>query len=172
MPRPPREDEMKRRIAPCALLGALLAVAGPAASQTVYKLIDRSGKVTYVQEPPKDFDGQVIRIDIDPNANKATLNVPKAPAAQPNRELSTPVPPSKGPSREQQLEDARQKLEDAKQALADARDNPREEDMRFIGNAGGGVRRVPTEAYQQRLDALERAVKEAEDEVHRLEKDE
>ncbi len=163
---------MKSRIAPFALLAVLLAAAAPAAAQTVYKLIDRNGKVTYAEEPPKYFDGQVIRIDIDPNANKATLNVPKAPpAAQPkNREELQPPAHPAGPSQEQRLEDARNKLEDAKKALADARDNPRDEDMRFIGNVGGGTRRVPTEAYQQRLDALERAVKEAEDVVHELEK--
>jgi hypothetical protein len=37
--------------------------------------------------------------------------------------------------------------------------------VRFIGKVGGGARPVPTEAYQQRLADLERAVKEAEDEL-------
>ena len=163
---------MKTGMASLALLGALLAAAAPVAAQTVYKLIDRNGKVTYAEEPPKYFDGQVIRIDIDPNANKATLNVPKAaPEAQPkSKEDLPPASPKAGESREQRLQDARDKLDQAKKALADARDNPSEDDMRFIGNAGGGVRRVPTQAYQQRLDALEHAVKEAENEVRELEK--
>lgn len=161
---------MKSRIALLALLGALLLAAGPAAAQTVYKLIDRNGKVTYAEEPPKYFDGQVIRIDIDPNANKATLNVPKpAPAAQTKSKEDLPPPPA-GPTREQRLQEAQQKLEDAKKALADARDNPGEGDIRFLGKVGGGSRPVPTEAYQQRLDTLERAVKEAENEVRELEK--
>lgn len=158
---------MTNRIAPLALLGALLAAAAPVAAQTVYKLIDRNGKVTYVEEPPRYFDGQVIRIVIDPNANQATLNVPKPAAGAGSQEGLAPAPA--GPSREQRLEDARRKLEDAKKALADARDHPGEQDMRFIRNVGGGVRRVPTEAYQQRLDSLERAVKEAENEVRKLE---
>ena len=56
-------------IATRVLACTLLALALPAAAQTVYKLIDRNGKITYSEEPPKNFDGKVIRIDIDPNAN-------------------------------------------------------------------------------------------------------
>ena len=53
---------MGRRHALTFALAALIA-ASPGAAQTVYKLIDRNGKVTYSEEPPKDFDGKVIRID-------------------------------------------------------------------------------------------------------------
>jgi hypothetical protein len=164
---------MRKPLAAIALLGMLLAVVIPAAAQTVYKLIDRNGKVTYSEEPPKNFDGKVIRIDIDPNANRATLGVPP-PAAKPGADTAKPAatPPAKpaAPSAEDRLEEARQKLEDRQRELADARDNPREGEIQWIGNKGGGTRAVPTDAYQQRLAGLERAVKEAEDEVHELEK--
>jgi len=161
-------------IAGSALLAALLLAAViPAAAQTVYKLIDRNGKVTYSEEPPKNFDGQVIRIDIDPNANRATLGVPP-PAAKPGADTAKPAaaPNAKpaAPSVEDRLEEARDKLEARRKELAEAREHPREDEIRWIGNKGGGTRAVPTEAYQQRLDNLERAVKEAEDEVHELEK--
>ena len=63
---------MKRWMSPAVAL-ALCAVATLAAAQTLYKLIDKNGKVTYSEEPPKNFDGKVIRMDIDPNANRATL---------------------------------------------------------------------------------------------------
>jgi len=57
-----------------ALLAAVVAMlCGSAFAQTLYKLIDKNGKVTYSEEAPKNFDGKVIRIDIDPNANRATL---------------------------------------------------------------------------------------------------
>ncbi|HET9471044.1 MAG TPA: DUF4124 domain-containing protein, partial [Usitatibacter sp.] len=69
-----------------ACAGFFALAANSALAQTLYKLIDRNGKVTYSQEAPKDFDGKVIRIDIDPNRNSATLGAPApssgAPAPQ------------------------------------------------------------------------------------------
>src|SRR5690348_16979476 len=68
----------KRSTAGWAALAASMLIAGlPAAAQTVYKLIDKNGKVTYAEEKPKSFDGKVIRMDIDPNANKADLGAPQ-----------------------------------------------------------------------------------------------
>jgi hypothetical protein len=159
------------RSIPLLATALLLAAAAPSVAQTVYKLIDRNGKVTYSEEPPKDFDGRVIRIDIDPNANKATLGVPKpveAPArVEPGAKPKETAPQ---PTQAQKLEAAQDRLEKARKALTDAREHPGDGDIRFIGNVGGGTRPVPTEEYQQRLAGLERAVKEAEDEVRELEK--
>ena len=56
-----------------AIAAALLLCAAGASAQTLYKLIDKNGKVTYSESPPKDFDGKVQRMDIDPKANTATL---------------------------------------------------------------------------------------------------
>jgi hypothetical protein len=155
------------------MVAAAAFLAGvPAAAQTVYKLIDKNGKVTYSEEPPKHFDGQVIRIDIDPNVNKATLG--NAPGER-GQDGITRAKPDKESAREREqshaerLDAAREKLDDARKALADARDNPREGDVRFVGKVGGGARPVPSEEYQNRLAGLERAVKEAEDEVKQLE---
>lgn len=139
----------------------------PAAAQTVYKLIDKDGKVTYSEAPPKNFDGQVIRIDIDPNRNTATLGVDRG---QPKEAGPKPGPGADAPSAGERLDKAREKLEAARKALQDAKDNPGEGDIQWLGKVGGGARPVPTDAYQQRLANLERAVKEAEDEVHGLEK--
>jgi hypothetical protein len=63
---------------------------------------------------------------------------------------------------------ARERRDAARKALADARDHPGPDDMRFLGKVGGGSRAVPTDAYQQRLDGLERALKEAEDDLAKL----
>ena len=59
-----------------AMLGVALTGAQWALAQTLYKLIDKNGKITYSEEKPKNFDGQVIPMNIDPNANTATM--PKA----------------------------------------------------------------------------------------------
>jgi hypothetical protein len=141
------------------VLPVAFALAGlPAAAQTLYKLIDRNGKVTYSETAPKNFDGKVVRIDVDPNANTATL--PKYQAA-----------PARGAAEarrsEARTEGLKDKLEASRAALAAAMSNPGEGDVQYIGNAGGGTRQVPSESYQRRLADLERAVKEAEDELRR-----
>ena len=152
-------------------LFALDAVALPASAQTVYKLVDRNGKVTYSEEAPKHFDGQVIRIDIDPNANRATLGLPPAAAKEGGEPGKRPPAPAKpdAPTAAERLEQARQKLEERRAELADAREHPRDDEVQWMGNKGGGTRAVPTEAYQQRIANLERQVKEAENEVRELE---
>ena len=141
----------------CILL-ATLAAAAPAAAQTLYKLIDKKGRVTYVQEKPKDFDGEVIQLDIDPKANTATLPKFTPPKAEPAAKAGTPA----GRSAEERVATARANLEAAQKALADARDNPGEGDIVRMGNVGGGTRPVPSPQYQKRLLELEREVKEAE----------
>ena len=162
-------QEPVRPWAVCAALMLLLPVG--VAAQTVYKLIDPNGKVTYSEEPPKNFDGKVIRIDIDPNANRATLNPrddhdrsrPEAREVRVKREREAQA------TRSAKLEEARARVAAAQQALDDARDNPGPDDVRRVGNVGGGARPVPTEQYQQRLDGLEKALKQARDDLAKLE---
>jgi hypothetical protein len=143
-------------VAPFAL--ALATLAGTAGAETLYKLIDKSGRVTYTQDKPKEFDGQVIPVEIDMNANKATL-----PKFTPPPAAAKPAAPSRD-----SLALARQRVESARGAYEDARDNPRDDDARFIGNAGGGTRRVFTEEYLQRLARLENELKDAEADLRKL----
>ena len=166
------ERKLGGLIVPMVAAAALLAGV-PAAAQTVYKLIDKSGKVTYAEEPPKYFDGQVIRIDIDPNANKATLGKPGGdPGQEPGgAKAKKEAEQAQAEGRAEKLRAARERLEQARQALEDARSNASDDDYRYVGNVGGGTRRVPTEQYQERLAGLERKVKEAEDEVKQLQGD-
>jgi len=139
------------------LLAAMLsACALGATAQTLYKLIDKNGKVTYAEKPPKDFDGKVIRIDVDPNANTATLPKPTGPLVDPARGAS-----------DAGVKAAQEKLEAAKKAYQQALDNPGDGDVSYIGNKGGGTRAVPTEEYAKRLATLEKAVKDAEEELKR-----
>jgi hypothetical protein len=148
-----------------AMTAASLLFATAASAQTLYKLIDRNGKVTYSESKPKEFDGQVIRLDIDPNANTATLPKPAAPSAGAAARAA-------GAKNEAiiRLEGAQERLARAKAALQSARDNPTEGDFNFVGNAGGGTRRVPTDAYLQRLSRLEEEVGQAEEAATRAEK--
>ena len=94
--------------------------AGAANAQTLYKLIDKNGKVTYSENAPKpgEFDGQVIRIDVNPNQNTAIL--PK-PAAR-----NTATEEADRASQSANLKAAREKLESAKKALVQAQENPAE----------------------------------------------
>lgn len=148
-----------------SLVGAALT-SGAAAAETLYKLIGTDGKVTYVQEPPKNFNGKVIRLDIDTSANTAAGR-PQAAGHQNNEQVihSNPDAP-----RLKRLEDAQVKLDAARKAYQNARDNPGQGDVQRIGNAGGGARPVFSEEYQKKLDQLEAQMKQAQEEVDRLER--
>ena len=157
------------------LLLSCTLLALPAVAQTVYKLIDKNGKVTYSETPPKNFDGKVIRMDVDPNANTAVLPKPNAPAVSTTAgegasKSSEALRRSPAKDREEdKIERARARVEDAKQRLQDLKDNPADSDIVRMGKAGGGTRPAPTDDYLQRLERAEANVKAAEEELARLE---
>ena len=149
------------------LAAGLLCAA--ASADTLYKLIDKNGKVTYSESKPKTFDGQVIRLDIDPNANTATLEKPQ-PKAVGEGTVNRQRGEGKSPAQmdeEARIAQARERLERAQKALQDAKDNPQDGDMMMVGKVGGGVRNIPSDAYQARLDRLEADVQGAQDELKR-----
>ena len=143
---------------------ALLAASASVDARTLYKLIGKDGKVTYAEKPPKDFDGKVIRLDIDPKANTATL--PEGSRLHEQSEAS-----KSAAARDDQLKAARARVDAARKALEEARANPGEGDIARMGIKGGGTRPVPTEDYQRRLEQLERDVKDAEDALQKLERE-
>ena len=145
------------------LLAAVCSLAASVAfAQTLYKLVDKNGKVTYSESAPKpgEFDGTVTRIDVNPNANTATLPKLQGRASEPATN-----PGGRAPSREA----AQQKLEAARKALADARDNPSAEDVTRMGTKSGFTRPVESEEYKAKLAKLEADVKAAEEELKRAE---
>lgn len=153
-----------RRLAAVVLL-ALVFAGSPVHAQTIYKLIAKDGKVTYADKSPKEYDGQVIRLDIDPKANLATLPKLGAPGVTAGvRPMS--LPEAKRFDAEVMLGRARDALENAQKALATGQE-PQEGELDWVGKKQGGARPVPTEAYQERIKALEEAVKSAEREVDR-----
>lgn len=157
---------MKRIAMVLGITAATLATVASAQVQTLYKLIHPNGKVEYAEKPPKDFPGKVVRIDVNPDANTATL--PKYEPAPPAG-ASGAAEGRKGSvdkvKQGNRIEAARARLESAQKALKDAQDNPSETDVTRIGNAGGGTRPVFSDAYQEKLKRLEQAVKDAADEL-------
>ena len=146
------------RLLPIALV--LAALVAPASAETLYKLIDKKGKVTYVQEKPRDFDGQVIPMQIDSKVNSAAPTKPPAAKEQP---ASAPKPKAESLSEqldkrrdriakaEARVEQARQRLEAAKKALAEA--SPGEGDLQVMQGTGsptggGGPANAPSTAIR------------------------
>lgn len=149
------------RALPSAFAVALVLATLPAVGQTLYKLIDRNGKVTYSEKPPKDFDGKVVPLEIDPSRNTATL--PKYQA---------PPQPAKGPGIVADpgvVRAARERVEAAKQALKDAQENPAEADVDRVGKVGGGARPVLNDTGRKRLEKLEEDVRRAQEQLQRIE---
>src|SRR4051812_22595308 len=100
------------------MLAAVAAFAAALANaQTLYKLIDKNGKVTYVERAPKpgEFDGQVIRIDVNPNQNTAIL--PKLAPGNAGQGQAGSASQAGGQRA------ANEKLEAARKALAQAQEN-------------------------------------------------
>jgi len=163
---------MKRHIVTHVVLAAAAAlVALGASAEVLYKLIDKNGKVTYSEEKPKNFDGQVIRLDINPNANTATMPKPASgadsgePITAPRRKEGD----AKKVSGSERIAKARERLDSAQRALQDARDHPAEGDVQILGNKGGGVRMIPSADYQKKLDKLQQDVKNAEEALRQAE---
>jgi hypothetical protein len=138
-----------------AMLGLGLAAAQCASAQTLYKLIDKDGKITYSEEKPKHFDGQVVEMNIDPKANTATL--PKANFSTPARKVTA-----------NDLNQAGDRLDKAKAALQDAKDHPTADEKMMVGKVGGGVRYVESDDYQKKIKQLEQDVKDAQDNLDKM----
>ncbi len=123
---------MKRDIVTYFVLAAAAALlALEASADVLYKLIDKSGKVTYSEKKPENFDGQVIRIDVNTDAN----TVP-APRASPTPTELSPqgAKGNRRPAARASMtpEEARSKAEAACKAFETARDNPGEDDVTWV----------------------------------------
>ncbi|MDX2217904.1 MAG: DUF4124 domain-containing protein [Burkholderiales bacterium] len=158
------------------LLFALL-VSGFAAAQssTVYKHVDKDGKVTYSEKPPaKDepkSDGKAVgskKFGVDNERNVIKSYVPRSGTEGAGDARAFDKRVERNNELRAKLEEAERELEDAKAAL-DSGKEPLEDEWRTVGAAGGRPARIPTEAYYQRVKALEQAVKDAEEKVKKAE---
>jgi hypothetical protein len=190
---------MARRAARLLLLAciAVLAAASHAQSpdpsqprtQTLYKLVDKTGKVTYVDKVPRGFDGEVTPIAIDPATNAASP-ARAAPARAEDAKDAKDHNTRRRESRDRlqaALDRAQAKLAAARKALAEGVD-PLEDEYQVIqqkidaANAKpdapgprSNCRRqgaifvcptiVPGERYRDRQAALEESVRVAEAEL-------
>jgi hypothetical protein len=139
-----------------ALLGGALAAAislGALAQQVLYKWTDDSGKTQYSDRPPKNFKGEVTRIETD--VNPPPVVVPKkTEAAKAEGVRDNPSSDYLAKRREKRAElealrsRARANVENAKKAL-DEGSNPQSDELQVLGNradnnggrTGGGVAR-------------------------------
>lgn len=106
----------------------LVGIAASPAAQTMYRWTDAQGRIQYSDRPPKDFKGEVTRIESDAQPPQAPAWVPKA--AQPKAQEGKQVEKTPGDlnSRRRALREklaadvsrARERLEAAKKALDDA----------------------------------------------------
>jgi hypothetical protein len=152
------------------LLVILLTCVGtPAPAQTIYKLIDKNGKVSYSDTKPKYFDGQVIPLGIDPDANIAVspkgVGTEGTPAKSP---YATQVENNRSAAvdRLQQAQDA---YKAAKDAVEKGKD-PLEDEWQTLTSAAGGGRRAPGESYYARQTSLAEALKRAEKDLEDAER--
>lgn len=174
------------------LVAALLPVQ--ALAQTLYKLVDKAGKVSYADRVPKGFEGEVTPISIDPATNAASP-IRVAPAPQRPEDAPRDRNTERRDARAKftaALERAQAKVAAAKKALAEGVD-PLDDEYQTIQQkfdasgakadaAGprGNCRRltsddgrstwvcptiVPGERYRDRQKGLEDALRDAEAEL-------
>lgn len=152
------------KIAPIAAAILLAAPAAPCvAATTFYKLTDPTGRVTYLDRPPAEFDGRVEVLNVNPDANTARLPGLE-PAQRPQTEAERIIRSgqaerlSEAKAAEQQVQRAQAELAAARAALQQAQDNSLAEDWFYQPNRT----RVQRPEYAARIEALDASVKMAE----------
>ena len=151
-----------RRYSPFALLLAI-SISFTASAQTIYKHVDKDGKVTYTDEAPsKEQAAQKVDIDTERNIAKPLGSRPAQAKESADRQLKRHADAEA--THEKEVEQARVKLELAKEELANGRE-PQEDDWKTVGAQAGRPARILNEAYFERVKQLEEAVKQAEEEL-------
>jgi hypothetical protein len=148
-----------------AVLGPVLLIANACAADVIYKVRLKDGSIAYTDRPP--LDATVLE--------RRQFDTPVAPPEAP--EKAAPPPVAAGASglpggadsatqRELEIAEARRAVTEAKARLEKGRE-PIEGD--FIATANKGhLRHSP--AYEERVQALEKGVAEAEAHLAKLER--
>jgi len=111
-----------------ALAGCLLAASANAT--TLYTWIDAQGRTQYSDRPPKDFKGEVRRIETEAPPPPQSMSEPHAPVAPAAPAAKADVAPrgiagQRRATREKletEVNAAREKVEEARRALAEGQD--------------------------------------------------
>ena len=112
---------MSRLRRAAALCIACIALAGSAAAQVLYKWVDAQGRIQYSDKPPKDFKGEVTRIEPDAFPPAVARPLPQ-PSVQ-GQDGKVDINAQRRATRERlaaNIERARDKRDVAKKALDDA----------------------------------------------------
>lgn len=161
------------------LITLLISAAAVAQTSTVYKHVDKDGKVTYSEKPPAKDDPKD-----DPKAEKKSPGSKKLGVDNERNVIKSYVPKT-GPDGNAdtrsfdkrldrnaelraKLDEAQRELDDAKVALESGKE-PLDDEWQTVGAASGRPSRILTEAYHQRIKSLEKAVLDAEEKVKRAE---
>jgi hypothetical protein len=104
------------------------APAPPEPAKALYKLVDKSGKVIYVDQVPKGFDGEVTRIEVDAAPTLQRPAPPGGPATPPPTQEKAGLPDTNAARKARRerlqadVDRAWEKLAAAQKALADGGD--------------------------------------------------
>ena len=150
-----------RRYSPIALF---LAMSFAATAQTIYKQVDKDGKVTYTDKPPsKDQAAQKVDIDTERNVSNPLVSKPAQSRESADSQLKRRA--DTDAARGKEVEEARAKLDLAKEELERGKE-PQEEDWKTVGSGAGKPAAILNEAYFERVKQLEAAVRQAEEELN------
>ncbi|MBL8510218.1 MAG: DUF4124 domain-containing protein [Betaproteobacteria bacterium] len=148
------------------LLSFLMLFCTLAATQELYKYVDKDGKVTYTDRPPKPGE-KAERVIIDPKANVADPYKPPSEASRQKSKETAEKNKRLDKQREQltadlkaaqaALERAKNELEEGRQAVAT--------DFETIQRKGAAPITIRKPDYEERVTKLEAAVKKAEEAV-------
>ena len=181
---------MTVRAAACVCFASLIAVSTAAVAQVLYKWIDRDGKAQYSDHPPKNFSGEVTRIEAESYPAPRVIPrppPPEAPVAESaKRETAGDASKKRRELRAKlttELAHARERYDAAKAAL-DEGANPQDDERQVVQQrfdrvqagrsncrlAKGADGRtiaicpaiVPNDAYYDRIKQLEEALKQAQ----------
>lgn len=163
---------MRRTKQLCAFLVLFIAASG-VQSQQLWKYVDKDGKVTYSDKPPKKGE-KAEEVKSDPKANILETQrggaVGKESAASQTLKDINSRAAAKADKREQlrdAVNNAREELEAAKKALEDGREPLPDEVQIVVGRTKDGAPTgrnagVRKPEYYKRIEGLEAAVKKAE----------
>ena len=140
-------------------------------AQTLYKHVDKDGKVTYSDKPPKEGEGgKSSKVTVDTTAN-VTKHVNKD--GKGNAQKFSDVK-ARGDARitlreklQGDINAAEKAHENAKKALEDGREPLEGETRIVVGKNNNSVQRTPE--YHERIAKLEEAVKNAEANIKKAE---
>jgi hypothetical protein len=151
------------------ILSVLLAVA--AGATTLYKHVDKDGRVTYTDRPQAEPSGKVITVPIE--QNKLAPPPPKSLATPPREESEYEKIIRRKPAAndDSEIVTAKRRLDEAKRALEQARESASPDDWIYTGNRPGfGLRRHARPEYLERLERLEADVRAAEEKLAEAER--